>query len=112
MKIEVGQVAPEFSLFNTGKKEIHLKDQRGAKVLLLFFPLAFTSVCTTELCNIRDSIKVYEKLKIKVFGISVDSLYTLAIYKEQQKLNFDLLSDFNKEVSSKYVACFLNLVME
>ncbi len=102
MKIEVGQVAPDFTLFNTKKKEVHLKDQKGSEVLLLFFPLAFTSVCTTELCAVRDSIKEYEDLNIKVFGISVDSLYALAIYKEQQKLNFDLLSDFNKEVSSKY----------
>lgn len=101
MKIAVGQVAPDFTLFNT-KKEVHLKDQKGSEVLLLFFPLAFTSVCTTELCAVRDSIKEYEDLNIKVFGISIDSLYALAIYKEQQKLNFDLLSDFNKEVSSKY----------
>ncbi len=102
MKIEVGQVAPDFTLFNTEKKEVHLKDQKGSEVLLLFFPLAFTSVCTTELCAVRDSIKEYEDLNIKVFGISVDSLYTLAVYKEQQKLSFNLLSDFNKEVSSKY----------
>jgi glutaredoxin-dependent peroxiredoxin len=102
MKIEVGQVAPDFTLFNTEKKEVHLKDQKGSDVLLLFFPLAFTSVCTAELCTVRDSMKDYENLNIKVFGISVDSLYTLAVYKEQQKLNFDLLSDFNKEVSSKY----------
>jgi peroxiredoxin len=102
MKIEVGQVAPDFTLFNTEKKEVHLKDQKGSEVLLLFFPLAFTSVCTTELCAVQDSIKEYEDLDIKVFGISVDSLYTLAVYKEQQKLSFNLLSDFNKEVSSKY----------
>jgi glutaredoxin-dependent peroxiredoxin len=102
MKIEVGQAAPDFSLFNTEKKEVHLKDYKGSQVLLLFFPLAFTSVCTTELCSVRDSMKIYENLNVNVFGISVDSLYTLAVYKKHQKLNFDLLSDFNKEVSSKY----------
>jgi glutaredoxin-dependent peroxiredoxin len=100
--MEVGQAAPDFVLFNTEKKEVHLKDQQGSEVLLLFFPLAFTRVCTAELCTVSDSIKDYNNLNIKVFGISVDSLYTLAVYKEQQKLNFDLLSDFNKEVSSKY----------
>lgn len=102
MKIEIGQVAPDFTLYNTLKTEVRLKDQQGLDVLLLFFPLAFTSVCTTELCMVRNTMKEYENLNIKVFGISVDSLYSLGIYKEHQKLNFDLLSDFNKEVSSKY----------
>lgn len=102
MKIEAGQVAPDFSLYNTQKIEVHLKDLKGLNVLLLFFPLAFTSVCTTELCTIRDSMNNYENWNVKIFGISVDSLYSLAIYKEQQKLNFELLSDFNKEVSSNY----------
>lgn len=71
-------------------------------MLLLFFPLAFTSVCTAELCSVRDNFKTYEALNAKVFGISVDSLYTLARYKEDQNLNFPLLSDFNKEVSKSY----------
>ena len=102
MSIEVGQKAPDFILYNTEKKEVRLKDQEGSDVLLLFFPLAFTNICTIELCTVRDSYKEYENLNIKIFGISVDSLYTLAVYKEQQRLNFDLLSDFNKEVSSKY----------
>jgi len=71
-------------------------------VLLLFFPLAFTSVCTRELCGVRDNISQYDKANAKVFGISVDSLYALAQFKEAQQLNFPLLSDFNKEVSRAY----------
>jgi peroxiredoxin len=70
--------------------------------LLLFFPLAFTSTCTKELCSIRDTISVYNNANAKVFGISVDSLHTLARYKSDQNLNFTLLSDFNKDVSSAY----------
>jgi peroxiredoxin len=71
-------------------------------VLLLFFPLAFTSVCTKELCAIRDNMSLYNNANAEVFGISVDSLFTLAKFKEEQHYNFPLLSDFNKEVSKTY----------
>ena len=102
MAIEVGQVAPEFSLYNTEKEKITLSQYRGENVLLLFFPLAFTSVCTAELCAVRDNFKMYESLNVKPLGISVDSLYTLAKFKQEQNLNFPLLSDFNKTVSKLY----------
>ncbi len=101
MKIEVGQPAPDFTLYNTEKKQVTLSEQKG-NVLLLFFPLAFTSTCTKELCSIRDNISFYNHANATVFGISVDSLHTLAKYKEEQQLNFTLLSDFNKEVSASY----------
>lgn len=67
-----------------------------------FFPLAFTSTCTAELCSVRDNISFYSNVNAKVFGISVDSLHTLAKYKAEQNLNFSLLSDFNKDVSTAY----------
>lgn len=102
MKIEVGQTAPDFTLFNSEKHKMTLSDFRGQNVLILFFPLAFTSTCTAELCSVRDNISFYNNVDAKVFGISVDSLHTLAKYKAEQNLNFDLLSDFNKEVSSMY----------
>ena len=102
MSLKVGQQAPDFILYNTEKKQVTLSAQKGQNVLLLFFPFAFTSVCTAELCSVRDNIKVYEGLNAKPFGISVDSLYSLKRYKEEQNLNFDLLSDFNKEASSAY----------
>ena len=102
MKIEVGQAAPDFTLFDSEKNKIILSDQRGQNVLLLFFPLAFTSTCTAELCSVRDNLSFYNKVQAKVFGISVDSLQTLAKYKEDQQLNFTLLSDFNKDVSTAY----------
>jgi glutaredoxin-dependent peroxiredoxin len=93
----VGTKAPEFSLYNTQKNKVSLSEFQGQNVLLLFFPLAFTSTCTKELCSVRDNIGIYSHLNAVVFGISVDSLYTLAKFKEEQHLNFDLLSDFNKE---------------
>ena len=99
MKIEIGQKAPDFTLYDSDKNQVSLSAQKGNNVLLLFFPLAFTSVCTTELCAVRDSIVWYNDVNAKVFGISVDALHTLAKYKEDQQLNFTLLSDFNKEVS-------------
>lgn len=102
MKIEIGQQAPDFTLYDSAKNKITLSDQRGQNVLLLFFPLAFTSTCTAELCSIRDNISFYNNVNAKVFGISVDSLHTLAKYKAEQNLNFSLLSDFNKEVSTAY----------
>ena len=102
MQIQVGQPAPDFTLYNTEKNKVTLSEQKGSNVLLLFFPLAFTSVCTAELCSIRDNMKKYEDLNVKVFGISVDSLYTLAKFKEDQHLNLPLLSDFNKQVSKDY----------
>ncbi|MBC7828162.1 MAG: redoxin domain-containing protein [Chitinophagaceae bacterium] len=102
MKIEPGQKAPDFSLYDSEKKKVTLSDLRGKNIVLLFFPFAFTRVCTKELCSVRDTISDYEKLSAEVFGISVDSHYTLARYKQDQNLNFSLLSDFNKEVSAAY----------
>jgi peroxiredoxin len=102
MKIEIGQPAPDFSLYSSEKEKVTLSEQRGHNVLLLFFPLAFTSTCTKELCSVRDNIALYNNADAKVFGISVDALHSLAKFKEDQHLNFSLLSDFNKEVSRAY----------
>src|SRR6185436_13359333 len=102
MKLDSGQIAPDFTLYDSAKNKVTLSDQRGQNVLLLFFPLAFTSTCTAELCSVRDNISFYNNVHAKVFGISVDSLHTLAKYKDEQNLNFSLLSDFNKDVSTAY----------
>ena len=102
MSLAIGEKAPEFILHDTEKKTVTLTEQKGNNVLLLFFPLAFTGVCTKELCSIRDNIAAYNNVNAKVFGISVDSPQTLARFKEEQHLNFPLLSDFNKEASSVY----------
>ncbi|MEZ5014868.1 MAG: redoxin domain-containing protein [Chitinophagales bacterium] len=102
MKLEVGQEAPDFLMYDTERQAIRLSALRGEHVVLLFFPFAFTSTCTKELCATRDDIAFYNNIGARVFGISVDAPYSLKIFKEQQALNFDLLSDFNKVVSETY----------
>lgn len=102
MNIEIGQVAPDFMLYDSDKNPVTLSELKGQPVVLLFFPLAFTSVCTAELCSVRDNIAWYNTVNAKVFGISVDALQTLAKFKQDQQLNFTLLSDFNKEASRAY----------
>jgi peroxiredoxin len=102
MAIQVGQTAPDFSLRDTDKNVVKLSDQKGKNVVLLFFPLAFTSTCTKELCSMRDNIATYNNLDAQIYGISVDSLFSLGKFKTEQNLNFPLLSDFNKEASFAY----------
>jgi peroxiredoxin len=102
MSIEIGKPAPDFKLFNTEKKEISLSDYRGKNLVILFFPLAFTGVCTAELCNIRDNYNIYTSLNAEVIGISIDSLFSLERFKKEQNYNFDLLSDFNKTTAKAY----------
>ena len=102
MAIEIGQQAPDFTLHDTERNKVTLSEQKGKTVLLLFFPLAFTGVCTKELCAIRDDIARYNNASASVFGISVDSYATLKKFKAEQGYNFALLSDFNKEVSAQY----------
>lgn len=102
MEIKVGKEAPDFTLFNTEKAQISLDSLKEKNVLILFFPLAFTSTCTVELCNIRDNLSWYQQVNANVIGISVDSLFSLKKYKEEQQINFNLLSDFNKDVCSDY----------
>lgn len=106
MALQINQPAPAFALYNTEKQVVKISDYKGKNVVLLFFPLAFTSVCTTELCSVRDNIATYNNLDAVVLGISVDSLFTLEKFKADQSLNFDLLSDFNKEASTAYGAVY------
>jgi glutaredoxin-dependent peroxiredoxin len=104
IKISVGQQAPAFTMFTSERKEITLESFRGQQVLLLFFPAAFTSTCTKELCSVRDDLSFYNDANAVVIGISTDSLYTLAKYKEEQQLNFLMAADYNKEVCRDYGA--------
>ncbi len=102
MSIVVGQKAPDFTLFDSDKNQVTLSSLQGKNVVLLFFPLAFTGVCTAELCNVRDNIATYNNTNATVLGISVDSLFTLDKFKKEQNLNFPLLSDFNKDASKAF----------
>ena len=102
MKIETGQLAPDFQMYDTDKNPVRLSSQKGKNVVLLFFPFAFTSTCTAELCSTRDDIAFYDGVNASVFGISVDAPYSLKVFKQEQKINFPLLSDFNKIVMETF----------
>jgi peroxiredoxin len=102
MPIQTAQQAPDFTLFDTEKNKVSLADQKGSNVVLLFFPFGIYQYLYKELCSVRDNISQFNNANAKVFGISVDSLFTLGKYKAEQNLNFPLLSDFNKEASKAY----------
>lgn len=112
MVLAVGQKAPEISLFNSEKNKVNLSDYLGKKVLILFFPQSFTGVCTTELCSVRDNIASYQNVDAQVLAISVDSIFTLNKFGQDQGLNFPLLSDFNKEVATAYGCIYDNWIFE
>lgn len=105
MALQKGDIAPGFILNDTSGKQVSLddlKEKSTGDILLIFFPLAFSSVCTAELCTMRDNMKLYDSLNTTVAGISVDSFFTLREFKKANNLNFILLSDFNKNVSRSY----------
>jgi peroxiredoxin len=106
MGLQAGDIAPDFKLFSSDLKEVSLADFKGQKVVLQFFPMAFTGVCTTQLCTMRDTFGFYEGMNAAVLAISVDSPFTLAKFKEEQFYQFPLLSDFNKETSAAYDAIY------
>lgn len=102
MTATIGQEAPFFTLFDSDKNKISSTAFQGKNIVILFFPLAFTSVCTAELCSIRDNIALYNDLQTVVLGISVDSLFVLNKFKKEQGINFPLLSDFNKTTTKDF----------
>jgi len=106
MTIKKGDKAPDFTLFNTEKNPVNLADFKGKNLIVHFFPLAFTGVCTKQLCTVRDAISMYKNDNADVVAISIDSIFTLGKFKEEQNLSFDLLSDFNKDVSAAYGSMF------
>ncbi|MEN0002561.1 MAG: peroxiredoxin [Bacteroidota bacterium] len=112
MAIQVGDTAPAFTLRASDTSEVSLADYKGKNVVLLFFPLAFTGVCTTELCTMRDDIASYQGLDAEILAVSVDSLFTLEKFKAEQNLNFPLLSDFNKTASTAYGALYDQFVLD
>ncbi len=110
--LKPGDTAPDFTLRASDKSQIKLSDFRGKNVVLLFYPLAFTGVCTKELSLMRDSLAEYEALDAQLLAISVDSIYALDKWKHELGFNFPMLSDFNKTVSKKYDALYKTFVYE
>ncbi len=104
--IKKGEIAPHFTLQDSEMSNVSLRDLLGKPIVLFFFPLAFSGVCTKEACIIRDDFSEFEKLNAQVLGISVDSLFTLKKFRQELGLSFPLLSDWNKEVSRAYQALY------
>ena len=102
MAAEVGSKAPDFTLVNQERQPVTLSAERGHPVVLAFFPAAFSSVCQKELCTFRDSLARLNHADARVYGISVDTFFTLKAFHDQQQLTFPLLSDFNKQVIRDY----------
>ena len=102
MSIDVGSAAPDFTLPNQDREPVTLSAQRGRPVVLAFFPAAFSSVCTKELCTFRDRLSALNRAHAQVYGISVDTFFTLKAFQNDQQLTFPLLSDFNKQVIRDY----------
>src|SRR5262245_31707017 len=102
MSVDVGSQAPDFTLTNQERQPVTLSAQRGRPVVLAYFPPAFSSVCTKELCTFRDSLARLNAANAQVYGISVDTFFTLKAFADQQGLTFPLLSDFNKQAIRDY----------
>jgi len=102
MSYVIGDRIPSFTLQDTEGTQITIEEGTNNHTVLLFFPLAFSGVCTDELCTVRDNMKVYESLNANVYGISIDSFFSLKAFKQSQNLNFTLLSDFNKVQSTNF----------
>lgn len=98
----VGSAAPDFTLPSTSGSDVTLSKLRGKNVLLAFFPLAFTRVCTAELCSFTEDYGAFRDADTEVLPISVDSVPTLKEFKAKERISVDLLSDFKREVSRRY----------
>lgn len=100
--VDVGKVAPDFTLVNQDMKKVSLRDYRGKNVVLAFYPGAFTGACKKEMCSIRDTIADLEDLEAQVFGISVNDPFSNKAFHEENVLSFPLLCDYTREVVKKY----------
>ncbi len=110
MAVEIGKKAPDFKLYDTDRKERTLGDFTGKKVVLAFYPGAFTGVCTKELCSFRDSLSNFNNVNAQVVGISVDPPFSNKAFADQNKLAFPILSDFNREAVKAYDAYHENFI--
>jgi peroxiredoxin len=105
----LNETAPDFNLKNTEKNDIALSSFKGKTVVLAFYPGAFTGVCDTEMCSLRDSMNSFNDLNATVLGISVDSPWANAEFAKKYEIKFDLLSDYNRDVSKAYDMIFNGL---
>jgi glutaredoxin-dependent peroxiredoxin len=110
MAIKIGSKAPDFALKSktaSGLVDVKLSDHLGKKnIVLLFFPAAFTSVCTKEMCDLSAGLNAYKELGAEVIGISVDNAFAQEAWAQREKIGIPLASDLNKEVTKKYDVLF------
>jgi len=104
--MNIGEKAPDFKLVTTEMKPITNSDYKDKNVVLLFFPLAFTSVCTQEMCVANDDMNAYKDLDAEIVGISVDSPFVLQKFGEENKIGFTLASDFDRSASKAFDTLF------
>lgn len=100
--VNIGSPAPDFKAFNQKKEEVSLASLKGKRVVLAFFPAAFTGVCEKELCTFRDSMANFNDMDATVLGVSVDSPFSNAAFAEKNNLNFDILCDYDRSMVSAY----------
>jgi len=108
MAVTVGQKAPDFTLIDTGRKHTTLSQFSGKKVVLAFYPGAFTGVCEKEMCALRDSMADFNSVNAQVLGISVDSPFANKAFAEKNGITFPLLSDYTRYVSAQYCGLITN----
>ena len=109
MPAEVGQPAPDFSLYDTDRNVRTLAEFRGKTVVLAFFPGAFTGVCTTEACALRDSVADLNEMNAQVVGITVDPPFAQKAWADANSVNYPFLSDFNRQAVNAYGVALPNL---
>ena len=104
MSLALGAQVPQFTLTNTQQEQVTTSDLAGENFVLVFFPFAFSGICTAELCELRNNITAFEQAGVRVFGVSNDPAFSLAAFKQQESYQFELLSDFwpHGEVSKAF----------
>ncbi len=100
--LQIGQKAPAFTLLDTEKNEVSLDQFKGKNLVIFFFPMAWTGNCTKEMCSVQEDYNAYSGMNTEVIGISIDTFFALKKFKEEYKLGYTFLSDFNKKVINDY----------
>ena len=106
MAVEVGQAAPDFTLYDTDRNQRSLSEFRGKNVVLAFFPGAFTGACTNEMCTFRDQLGQYEGMNAQVIGITVDPPFAQKAWCDANNVTYPFLSDYAREVTNLYDLAF------
>jgi peroxiredoxin len=111
MAVQEGEAAPGFTLPARPRENVDVGEHLGRdKVVLLFFPLAFSSTCTAEMCRMRDDWARWQELDARVFGITVDSPFVTDRFRQAERIPFPILSDFNREVAGRYGVLYEELL--